>query len=91
MIKKNVFKVISLILIIFSLSFLIFTITNFTPKIHRLNSKIETLTSQISEVNNQNNILRNNLENENLDEYIEQKAREQGYSNENEIIFYDIS
>ena len=89
--KNNILKIISLILIICSISFLIFTAINFTPKINRLNSEIDTLTSEISEINNQNNILKNDLENENIDDYIKQKARERGYSSKEEIIFYDIS
>lgn len=31
------------------------------------------------------------LDSENLDDYIEQKAREKGYAKDDEVVFYDIS
>lgn len=57
----------------------------------RLNKQKTVLEQQLEEQKKENEELDAILQSEDKDDYMEQKARENGYVKSNEIVFYDIS
>lgn len=59
--------------------------------INRLKKQEAAYAAQLESQNRENAKLEQILDSEDMDEYIEQKAREKGYVKSDEIVFYDIA
>ena len=59
--------------------------------ISRLKAQAAEFDAQYTQQMEENEKVKAILESDNMDEYIEQKAREKGYAKDGEMVFYDIS
>ncbi|MCD7723170.1 MAG: septum formation initiator family protein [Clostridiales bacterium] len=59
--------------------------------IKRLEAQYESYQQQLAEQEQENEELEAIIDSDDIDSYIEQKAREKGYVKSGEIVFYDIS
>ncbi|MCC8074226.1 MAG: septum formation initiator family protein [Clostridiales bacterium] len=90
--KKN--KVVTLITTICLLALFAFfgtSIVNQNADINRLENQKAEIEAKYEAQEEENEELQAVLDSEDMDDYIEQKAREKGYVKSNETVFYDIS
>lgn len=59
--------------------------------IHRLNTQASEYNEQYEQQVRENEEIKDILNSDDKDDYIEQKAREKGYVKEGETVYYDIS
>lgn len=88
---KRVIKIAVIIGIVIAVIICAFTFTKNVADISRLKAQIANAQEQYDDQVEENDSLREILDSENKDEYIEQKAREKGYVKDGETIYYDIS
>ncbi len=68
-----------------------FTLVSNYADISRLKAQAVEYEAEYSQQVEENEKVKAILESDNMDDYIEQKAREKGYAKDDEMVFYDIS
>ena len=89
--SKSFIKLVIGILFLGLVSYCSYTLISNYSDISRLNAQAAELNTQYENQLKDNEKIKAILNSEDMDEYIEQKAREKGYVKEGEIVFYDIS
>lgn len=89
--KKNIplFFVVALLVGLFVFSGV--SVVNQNSDISLLEKQRDEIAAKYDQQVEENEELKQVLDNENKDDYIEQKAREKGYVKSDEVVFYDIS
>ncbi|MCH5314410.1 MAG: septum formation initiator family protein [Eubacterium sp.] len=89
--KKKLLTIFLVAVLVSSFVFLGFTLIKNTSDINRLEVQSQEVKAQYEAEQSENDELLEILENNDMDSYIEQKAREKGYAKSDEVVFYDIS
>ena len=89
--KIKIINACCLITIFLSFLFFVINLIIFTPKIETLKQQISIVQENIEKNEKENESLKKQLEDENYEDYIKNRAYEYGYIDDNGIIFYDIS
>lgn len=89
--KKKLLTIFLVAILVSSFVFLGFTLIKNTSDINRLEVQSQEVKAQYEAEQSENDELLEILENNDMDSYIEQKAREKGYAKSDEVVFYDIS
>lgn len=89
--KKNILKLLAVIILVIILGYCIVSIVSNTADISRLRAQKEDLDTKYTQQIEDNKRVKAILNSDNKDDYIEQKAREKGYVKDGEVVFYDIS
>lgn len=89
--KKNILKLLAVIILVIILGYCIVSIVSNTADISRLRAQKEDLNTKYTQQIEDNKRVKAILNSDNKDDYIEQKAREKGYVKDGEVVFYDIS
>lgn len=89
--QKSIKKIIIIVLVsVLALVCAVKTISNVSD-IKRLKVQTSAAEQQLEEQEKKNDSLKAVLDSDDKDEYIEQKAREDGYVKDGEVVYYDIS
>ncbi len=89
--KKTIIKVVILAFVVIMVGYCAYALISNAASISVLQSQDAELKAKYAQQINDNDKIKDILESDNKDEYIEQKAREKGYVREGEEVFYDIS
>lgn len=89
--KKKLLTIFLVAVLVSSFVFLGFTLIKNTSDINRLEVQSQEVKAQYEAEQSENDELLEILENNDMDSFIEQKAREKGYAKSDEVVFYDIS
>lgn len=88
--KKQVRNIIIAIIAVLLIGFCVVKIFINTSDIAKLNAKNQELSQKYEEQLEENEKLKQIVNSDNKDEYIKDKAREEGYAEEGETQFYNI-
>ena len=88
--KKNAARLSVMALVVVLAVYCAFTLLSNYSDISRLKAQAAELSTQYDNQLKDNEKIKAILNSDNKDEYIEQKAREEGYVKDGEIVFYDI-
>lgn len=89
--KKSVMRAVVIALFAVLAVYCSFSLLNNYADISRLKANAAEAQAQYEMQMTENEKLKAILSSDNMDDYIEQKAREKGYAKDGEIVFYDIS
>ncbi len=60
-------------------------------EVNKVESQYVAYQEELQEIEDENAVLQDTIESEDFDDYMEEKARENGYVKSDEIVFYDIA
>lgn len=89
--KKLILRVAIITAIVILVGYCSYALISNAASISVLKSQDKELKSKYSQQIKDNEKIKDVLDSENKDEYIEQKAREKGYVKDGEVVYYDIS
>lgn len=89
--KKTIIKIVLCILALVLLGYCSYCIASNAADISRLKAQKQELDAKYEQQIEDNDKLKSILESDDKKDYLEQKARENNYVDENELDFYDIN
>lgn len=89
--KKSLIKGVVIVLFAALVLYCSFSLFSNYADISRLKAQAAEYDAEYEQQLAENEKIKAILDSDNLDDYIEQKAREKGYAKDDEMVFYDIS
>jgi cell division protein FtsB len=89
--QKTAIKIISIVVAVCVVAWFAITVIGNMADISKLQVQLDELQTQYDQQVEENEKIRAILESDDQDEYIEEKARENGYVKDGEIVYYDTS
>ena len=89
--KKTIVKIIIICLAVVLVGYCSFALISNFASIGVLKSQKDELNDKYTQQVTENEKIKDILDSDDKDEYIEQKAREKGYVKDGEVVYYDIS